>query len=133
MREIKQDRNHNRHKKKIAALLGIFCVGAVLFSGCAGVGDVQKGNTRSLPQVIVGSDDYPPFNFEDAGSIQLSGCKNDSDHCHDSQCLRRRCETMHGSGNECAPFQTAGDEKGCGNHCRILRINGVTSFTFTVK
>lgn len=49
MREIKQDRNHNRHKKKIAALLGIFCVGAVLFSGCAGVGDVQKGNTRSLP------------------------------------------------------------------------------------
>lgn len=53
MREIKQDRNHNRHKKKIAALLGIFCVGAVLFSGCAGVGDVQKGNTRSLPQVIV--------------------------------------------------------------------------------
>ena len=48
MREIKQDRNHNRHKKKIAALLGIFCVGAVLFSGCAGVGDVQKGNTRSL-------------------------------------------------------------------------------------
>ena len=103
MREIKQDRNHNRHKKKIAALFGIFCAGAVLFSGCAGVGDVQKGNTRSLPQVIVG------------------------------QCLRRRCETMHGSGNECAPFQTAGDEKGCGNHCRKLRINGVTSFTFTVK
>ena len=57
MREIKQDRNHNRHKKKIAALFGIFCAGAVLFSGCAGVGDVQKGNTRSLPQVIVGSDD----------------------------------------------------------------------------
>ena len=52
MREIKQDRNHNRHKKKIAALFGIFCAGAVLFSGCAGVGDVQKGNTRSLPQVI---------------------------------------------------------------------------------
>ncbi len=71
MREIKQDRNHNRHKKKIAVLLGIFCVGAVLFSGCAGVGDVQKGNTRSLPQVIVGSDDYPPFNFEDAGSIPI--------------------------------------------------------------
>lgn len=71
MREIKQDRNHNRHKKKIAALLGIFCVGAVLFSGCAGVGDVQKGNTRSLSQVIVGSDDYPPFNFEDAGSIPI--------------------------------------------------------------
>ena len=71
MREIKQDRNHNRHKKKIAARLGIFCVGAVLFSGCAGVGDVQKANTRSLPQVIVGSDDYPPFNFEDAGSIPI--------------------------------------------------------------
>ena len=61
MREIKQDRNHNRHKKKIVALLGIFCVGAVLLSGCAGVGDVQKGNTRSLPQ----------FNFEDAGSIPI--------------------------------------------------------------
>ena len=71
MRDIKQDRNHNRHNKKIAALFGIFCAGAVLFSGCAGVGDVQKGNTRSLPQVIVGSDDYPPFNFEDAGSIPI--------------------------------------------------------------
>ena len=35
------------------------------------MGDVQKGNTRSLPQVIVGSDDYPPFNFEDAGSIPI--------------------------------------------------------------
>lgn len=73
MREIKQDRNHNRHKKKIAALLGIFCVGAVLFSGCAGVGDVQKGNTRSLPQVIVGSDDYPPFNFEDVRQCMEAG------------------------------------------------------------
>lgn len=125
MREIKQDRNHNRHKKKIAALLGIFCVGAVLFSGCAGVGDVQKGNTRSLPQVIVGSDDYPPFNFEDAGSIPIIAMI--------AQCLRRRCETMHGSGNECTSFQTAGDEKGCGNHCRILRIKSVISFTFTVK
>lgn len=71
MREIKQDRNHNRHKKKIAVLLSISCVGAVLFSGCAGVGNVQKGNTQSLPQVIVGSDDYPPFNFEDAGSIPI--------------------------------------------------------------
>ena len=71
MREIKQDRNHNRPKKKIAVLLSISCVGAVLFSGCAGVGNVQKGNTQSLPQVIVGSDDYPPFNFEDAGSIPI--------------------------------------------------------------
>lgn len=35
------------------------------------MGNVQKGNTRSLPQVIVGSDDYPPFNFEDAGSIPI--------------------------------------------------------------
>lgn len=66
MREIKQDKNHNRHKKKIAVLLSISCVGAVLFSGCAGGGDVQRGSTQSLPQVIVGSDDYPPFNFEDA-------------------------------------------------------------------
>lgn len=49
MREIKQDRNHNRHKKKIAALLGIFCVGAVLFSGCAGVRAVQKG--KEIPGV----------------------------------------------------------------------------------
>ena len=71
MREIKQDRNHNRHKKKIAVLLSISCVGAVLFSGCAGGGDVQRGSTQSLPQVIVGSDDYPPFNFKDAGSIPI--------------------------------------------------------------
>ena len=71
MREIKQDKNHNRHKKKIAVLLSMSCVGAVLFSGCAGGGDVQRGSTQSLPQVIVGSDDYPPFNFEDAGSIPI--------------------------------------------------------------
>ena len=45
------------------------CVAAVAFAALSGCGDqvesVQK-NSEDLPQIIVGSDDYPPYNFEDA-------------------------------------------------------------------
>ena len=51
-----------RARRGIALLCVLCTVGTVLF-GCAQPGD---DGTEELPTVIVGSDNYPPFNYEDA-------------------------------------------------------------------
>lgn len=50
-----------RARRGIALLCVLCMVGTVLF-GCAQPGD---GGAEELPTVIVGSDNYPPFNYED--------------------------------------------------------------------
>ena len=45
------------------------CVAAVAFaalSGCGNQVESAQKDSENLPQIIVGSDDYPPYNFEDA-------------------------------------------------------------------
>ena len=51
-----------RARRGIALLCVLCTVGTVLF-GCAQPGD---DGAEELPTVIVGSDNYPPFNYEDA-------------------------------------------------------------------
>lgn len=49
--------------RKAGCLLG---AAILLLSGCNGKTELMKKETEKLPQLIVGSDDYPPYNFEDA-------------------------------------------------------------------
>ena len=53
-----------RRKRKWMLLVSAFCALAVL-TGCGGK---QTAETReaALPQIVVDSDNYPPYNFEDA-------------------------------------------------------------------
>ena len=46
----------------------LVCVAAVAFTAFSGCGDQDRSaetETADLPQIVVGSDDYPPYNFED--------------------------------------------------------------------
>lgn len=48
------------------ALLGI-CIGMLLWcGGCGTEQGVSKGKEETKPKIIIGSDNYPPFNYEDA-------------------------------------------------------------------
>lgn len=47
----------------------VFCtivLGVILAGGCAGQPEGERQMTGQLPQIIVGSDNYPPYNYEDA-------------------------------------------------------------------
>ena len=46
----------------------LVCVAAVALAAFSGCGDQDRSaetETADLPQIVVGSDDYPPYNFED--------------------------------------------------------------------
>lgn len=63
--------NHKHGRKNIfninyAVLLIALCLLAGMMSGC-GVGAAQKSDeAEELTEIIVGSDNYPPFNYKDA-------------------------------------------------------------------
>ena len=69
MRKIEKNKDYKRRKsRKIMAIISGCILGAVVisFCGCGGQIDVVKSGTGEMPEIIVGSDDYPPYNFEDA-------------------------------------------------------------------
>ena len=51
-------------KRKIVFCTMILCT--ALAGGCAGKPDVESRMSGQLPQIIIGSDNYPPYNYEDA-------------------------------------------------------------------
>ena len=51
-------------KRKIVFCTMILCT--ALAGGCAGKPDVESQMSGQLPQIIIGSDNYPPYNYEDA-------------------------------------------------------------------
>lgn len=53
-----------RRKRKRVLLLPVFCALLVL-TGCGGK-RTEETHEAALPQIVVGSDNYPPYNFEDA-------------------------------------------------------------------
>ena len=55
-----------KKQKKIAAVFGILFGIAGICSGCGGVHAIKTQETEGLPQITVGSDNYPPYNYEDA-------------------------------------------------------------------
>ena len=50
--------------KRLTALLGILLGITGICSGC-GVHGIRTQETEKLPEIIVGSDNYPPYNYED--------------------------------------------------------------------
>ena len=53
-----------KRNRAIAAVL-LFCSLAALMTGCKGTGEAQAEPDADLPKIVVGSDDYPPFNYSD--------------------------------------------------------------------
>ena len=51
-------------RKNIILLILIYLIGSIL-SGCQETNYTTEEATENLPQIIVGSDDYPPFNYLD--------------------------------------------------------------------
>ena len=69
MRKIEKNKDYKRRKsRKIMAIISGCILGAVVisFCGCGGQADVAESGTGEMPEIVVGSDDYPPYNFEDA-------------------------------------------------------------------
>ena len=55
-------------RKKYTAVFGcVFLAAAVC--GCIDKKESAGDQAKNLPQIIVGSDDYPPYNFEDANGL----------------------------------------------------------------
>ncbi len=56
--------------RKFAAAICLICIVAAIFSGCGtGVG-ARDQNSDELPEIIIGSDNYPPFNYVDSDGRQ---------------------------------------------------------------
>ncbi len=55
-------------RKKYTAVFGCMLLAAAL-TGCGVSNQDEAKSTEGLPQIIVGSDDYPPYNFEDANGL----------------------------------------------------------------
>lgn len=51
-------------REGFVGIVGLLAVTAILLNGCAGKASGSK-NAQNLPEIIVGSDDYPPFNYSD--------------------------------------------------------------------
>lgn len=51
-------------REGFVGIVGLLAVTAILLNGCAGKASGSK-NAQKLPEIIVGSDDYPPFNYSD--------------------------------------------------------------------
>lgn len=66
--ETFETRFHKKSNAKKIMRSCLVCVAAVAFAVLSGCGDQDRSvetKTADLPQIVVGSDDYPPYNFED--------------------------------------------------------------------
>lgn len=55
-----------KHKRRIFTVLCVLCMLISLTAGCSSQIDNTSSVDESLPKIIIGSDNYPPFNYEDA-------------------------------------------------------------------
>ena len=55
--------------KYIAVIPLLFAVGVLLISGCLVTTQESTASQENMPEIIIGSDDFPPFNYsnENAG------------------------------------------------------------------
>lgn len=59
--------------KKYAAAICLMCIVAAIFSGCgiyAGTTGKNTQDDEGLPEILIGSDDYSPFNYVDSNGRQ---------------------------------------------------------------
>lgn len=52
--------------RKKKGFIFIMCIVLVLLAGCTNNTNALENTTKNLPEIIVGSDNYPPYNYEDA-------------------------------------------------------------------
>lgn len=76
MKHSKDNKRYNISMpiRKFAAAICLICMVAAIFSGCGiGVGTrgQNKQNGDELPEIIVGCDTYPPFNYVDSDGQQV--------------------------------------------------------------
>lgn len=50
-------------KRKRVGLIVAACIFSIILSGCGNGKSVSQGKKQELPQIVVGSDNYPPFNY----------------------------------------------------------------------
>ena len=55
-------KKHRRGLRLAACLLALAMCAALLCS-CLNTGKEDKGHTATMPVIVVGSDNYPPFNY----------------------------------------------------------------------
>ena len=51
---------------RIKAAVACILITALFCSGCQNTSKPETENSKKLPQIVVGSDNYPPFSYEDA-------------------------------------------------------------------
>ena len=52
-----------RRGLRLAACLLALAMCAALLCSCLNTGKADKGHTATMPVIVVGSDNYPPFNY----------------------------------------------------------------------
>ena len=58
-------RKRHRYRTGKAVAVSLFCMALALNAGCAKRAENAAENSEELQKLIVGSDDYPPFNYAD--------------------------------------------------------------------
>lgn len=53
-----------RLKRYVSAVL-ILCISSTIFAGCEKMGSREQSDTEHFTEIVVGSDDYPPFSYVD--------------------------------------------------------------------
>ena len=56
-------------KKKAAAFFSALACAALLIGGCGRANAAKRAKEDDRPVIVVGSDNYPPFNYEDANGL----------------------------------------------------------------
>lgn len=62
---MKKLRNEKIKQITTAGLIGMCCLGVLWLGGCSTTELINSETVENLPQIIVGSDNYPPFNYID--------------------------------------------------------------------
>ena len=51
--------------KYMAVIPFLFAFGVLLISGCSVTTQKSTSSQENMPEIIIGSDDFPPFNYSD--------------------------------------------------------------------
>ena len=56
-------------REKVAAFFSALACAALLIGGCGRANAAKRAKEDDRPVIVVGSDNYPPFNYEDANGL----------------------------------------------------------------
>ena len=57
--------------KYMAVIPFLFAFGVLLISGCSVTTQKSTSSQENMPEIIIGSDDFPPFNYSDENGSQV--------------------------------------------------------------